>query len=153
MTDQSPPGKIDAPIEAEISGQVAVGNSIMQIEHLHGNVVNAATPQQQPQVRPRPTPISVRPRPFPGLLDREAEVDAASAALQSAVPVEFYGEAGLGNTAVPHDLEAALLSWVWHKEGGITYLGETMLRPAYQLKAGRLDRWFTSLELPSLLPS
>ncbi len=110
MTDQSPPGKIDAPIEAEISGQVAVGNSIMQIEHLHGNVVNVATPEQQPQVRPRPTPISLRPRPFPGLLDREAEVGAASAALQSALPVQFYAQAGFGKAVLPRDLEAALLS-------------------------------------------
>ncbi len=94
------PGNIEAQIRGEISGQVAIGNNIIQIGAIHGGVVNIALPEQQPRPRPRPTPVFLRPRPFPGLLDREAEVSAASVALQSATPVEFHGQAGLGKTTL-----------------------------------------------------
>ncbi|MDY7039533.1 MAG: NB-ARC domain-containing protein, partial [Chloroflexota bacterium] len=72
----------------------------IQIGAIHGGVVNVVPPEQQPRPQPHPSPIFLRPRPFPGLLDREAEVSAATAALQSATPVEFYGQAGLGKTTL-----------------------------------------------------
>jgi len=100
MVQPSLPGNIKAHIQGEISGQVAIGNNIIQIGAIHGGVVNVALPEQQPRPRPRPTPVFLRPRPFPGLLDREAEVGAATTALQSATPVEFYGQAGLGKTTL-----------------------------------------------------
>ncbi len=100
MAQPFPPGNIEAQIQGEISGQVAVGNHILQIGAIHGGIVNVAAPQQQPSPQPRPTPVFLRPRPFPGLLDREEEVNAASAALQSATPVEFHGQAGLGKTTL-----------------------------------------------------
>jgi hypothetical protein len=100
MAQPFPPRNVEAHIQGEISGQVAVGNYILQIGSVHGGVVNFAPPEQQPRPRPRPTPVFLRPRPFPGLLDREAEVGAASASLQSATPVEFHGEAGLGKTTL-----------------------------------------------------
>ncbi len=55
--------------------------------------------------------------------------------------------------ALPHDLEAALLTWVWHRKDGIRYLGETLYIPPRRLKPGPLDRWLTSLELLSSFPS
>jgi hypothetical protein len=100
MAQPVPPGNVEAQIQGEISGQVAVGNYILQIGAIHGGVVNVATPEQQPRPQPRPTPVFLRPRPFPGLLDREAEVGAANDALQSATPVEFHGQAGVGKTTL-----------------------------------------------------
>ncbi len=96
----TPPESIEVHIEGGVSGQVAIGNNILQIGNVYGGVVNVAMPEQKPRPQPRPTPVSLRPRPFPGLLDREAEVVAATTALQSATPVEFYGQAGLGKTAL-----------------------------------------------------
>jgi hypothetical protein len=100
MAQPFPPGNIEAQIQGEISGQVAVGNYNIQIGAIHGGVVNVAAPEQQPRPQPRPTPVFLRPRPFPGLLDREEEVNAASTALQSTTPVEFHGQAGLGKTTL-----------------------------------------------------
>jgi hypothetical protein len=100
MVQTLPPGNVEAQIQGEISGQVAVGNYNIQIGAIHGGVVNVAAPEQQPRPQPRPTPVFLRPRPFPGLLDREEEVNAASTALQSATPVEFHGQAGLGKTTL-----------------------------------------------------
>jgi len=97
---KSPTENIQAHIEGEISGQIAVGNHILQIGSVHGGVVNVALPEQQPRPRPCPSPVFLRPRPFPGLLDREADIGAATAALQSATPVEFHGQPGLGKTAL-----------------------------------------------------
>jgi len=93
-------GDIEAHIQGDVGGQVAVGNYILQIGSVHGGVVNVVAPGQQPRPRPRPTPVSLRPRPFPDLLDREAEVGTATTALRSASPVAFYGAAGLGKTAL-----------------------------------------------------
>jgi hypothetical protein len=96
----APTKMIEAQIQGDISGQVAIGNYNIQIGSIHGGVVNIVQPEQQPRPWPRPTPVFLRPRPFPGLLDREAEVGTASAALQSATPVEFHGQAGLGKTTL-----------------------------------------------------
>jgi hypothetical protein len=102
---------IGAQIQGDISGQVAIGNNIIQIGAIHGGVVNVALPEQQPRPQPRPTPISLRPRPFPGLLDRQAEVSAVTGAFRSALPVEFHGQAGVGKTTLlrhlAHHPEAA----------------------------------------------
>ena len=81
-------------------GQVAVGDYILQIGSEHGGVVHLATPAQQPLVRPRPVPVFLRPLHTPGLLDREAEVRVASDDLQPGAPVDFYGQAGVGKTAL-----------------------------------------------------
>jgi len=91
---------IEVHIEGKVSGQVAVGNNILQIGSIHGGVVNIAMPEQQPHPQPRPSPVFLRPRPFAGLLDRETEVGAVTAALQSATPVEFHGQPGVGKTAL-----------------------------------------------------
>jgi len=83
-----------------MSDKIAVGNYILRIGQVHGDVVNVSTSAQQPRLRPRPTPVSLRPPDLPGFLDREEEVRAATAALQSAPPVAFHGPAGVGKTAL-----------------------------------------------------
>lgn len=100
MGQAIPAGTVEAHVQGGVSGQVAVGNNICQIGSNYGVVVNVAQPGQQPHLRPHPTPVLLRPRPFADLLDRETEVTGASAALQSAQPVEFYGQEGLGKTAI-----------------------------------------------------
>jgi len=85
-------------IEGGISGQVAIGENVLQIGNVYGGVVNVAMPGEKP--RPRPTPVSVCPRPFPDLLDREADIKTATSALKSGAPVEFHGQAGLGKTSL-----------------------------------------------------
>jgi len=54
--------------------------------------------------------------------------------------------------ALPRDLERALLDWVWHKEGGIGYLGARLSSPDDYLDTWRLDHWFASLGLLSRFP-
>jgi LysM repeat protein len=100
MAQPLPPESVEAHVQGEISGQVAVGNYNVQIGSVHGGVVNVVAPGQQPCPRPRPTPVFLRPRPFLGLLDRDSEIDAAATALQSAQPVEFHGQGGIGKTAL-----------------------------------------------------
>ena len=55
--------------------------------------------------------------------------------------------------ALPRDLEQALLDWVWHKEGGIGYLGMRLSSPDDHLDTWNLDHWFASLGLLSRFPS
>jgi hypothetical protein len=55
--------------------------------------------------------------------------------------------------ALPHDLERALLDWVWHRESGIAYLGVRLSSPDDYLNTWNMDHWFASLELLSHFPS
>ncbi len=100
MAQPFPPADVEAHIEGEISGQVAVGIGNLQIGSMHGGVVYQVAPAQRVRPRPRPTPISLRPPPFPGLLDRTSEIDTAAAALGAGLPVEFHGPGGIGKTVL-----------------------------------------------------
>ena len=51
----TPPESIEVHIEGGVSGQVAIGNNILQIGNVYGGMVNVAMPEQKPQ--PRPCPI------------------------------------------------------------------------------------------------
>ncbi|MGI8588488.1 MAG: hypothetical protein ACR2M0_12510 [Chloroflexia bacterium] len=100
MTQQALPAGIQAQIQGEISGQIAVGNYNVQIGSVHGGVVNLMQPGQQPVPRPRPMPVYLRPRQGRELLGRATEIGAATAALATATPVEFWGAGGLGKSAL-----------------------------------------------------
>jgi len=84
----------------ENSGQIAVGNYVVQIGSVHGGVVNIAMPDQKPRLQPRPTPVLLRPRRFPGLLDRREESNSANLALSAYQPVEFFAGPGFGKTSL-----------------------------------------------------
>ena len=81
-------------------GQLIVGNYNIQIGSIHGGVVNFISPEQQPRLRPRATPVFFLPRPFPQLLGRKGEVNAAIASFQATQSVEFYSQPGLGKTVL-----------------------------------------------------
>jgi hypothetical protein len=103
MAQPYPTGNVQAHIEADvISGQVAIGNNILQVKmgDIHGGIVNIMLPEQQPGYLPRPTSALLLPSPFHDLLNRTSEIDAATSTLQSALPVQFHGPAGLGKTAL-----------------------------------------------------
>ncbi len=90
----------DGVLWQEEAGQIAVGSYVLQIGTAYGSVVNAAPPGHRAAPQPRSAPVLLRPRSFADLLDRETEIDTATAALQSAIPVEFHGQAGLGKTVL-----------------------------------------------------
>jgi hypothetical protein len=91
---------IEACVDGQISGQVAVGTHILQIGSIHGGVVHVAAPAETPHPRPRAVPVRLLPRPFPGLVGRAREAGDASAALARGESVEIHGEAGIGKTSL-----------------------------------------------------
>src|ERR1051326_22105 len=62
-----------------------------------GTIVMAAEPRP-PQ--PRSAPARGLPRPFPRLIDRRTETSEAIQALQDMLPVQVFGEPGLGKSAL-----------------------------------------------------
>jgi len=100
MTLRDPPDSVSAHIEGDVSGQVAVGNYILQVGSVHGGVVNIAAPGQQPKPRERPAPVLLRPRPLRGSLDRQVELQASLGAIRSGLTLEVSGEPGVGKTAL-----------------------------------------------------
>ena len=136
---------IEGHVQGEISGQVAIGSYILQIGSVHGGLVNVAAPNQGPQFRPRPTPVYLRPRPFPDILDRQAEVQAATAALASAMqapptqaspmPVAFHGQAGIGKTSLLRHL-------AYHAAAGALPGGVVYLAARYQFAEDLLQALF-----------
>lgn len=91
---------IQAQIQGEISGQVAIGSHILQIGSISGGLVTLLPPEQRLVPRARPLPLSLRPHRFPGLLNRASEIATATTAFDDAVSVEFHGEPGIGKTCL-----------------------------------------------------
>src|SRR6266480_4215495 len=110
---------IEARVQGEVSGQIAVGTHILQIGSVHGGIVNVAVPGEQPRPKARRVPIQLRPRPFRAILDRTEESAAAIRALESLQSVELFGEAGIGKTVVLRHLAHTIDSK--HFQDGIVY--------------------------------
>jgi hypothetical protein len=97
--------RIDADLAgAVISGQVAIGEHIVQIHAEHGAIVNYQPPDQRPVPRARSTPVRCLPRPFDQLLGRGELLDAAHRAVGGGGPAELVGEAGIGKTSLLRNL-------------------------------------------------
>jgi hypothetical protein len=111
--------RIEARVQGNVSGQIAVGTHILQIGSVHGGIVNVAVPGKQPQPKARPLPIQLRPRPFPAILDRTEESGAAIRALESGQSVELFGETGIGKTVLLRHLAHTIDSK--HFQDGIVY--------------------------------
>ena len=95
-----PNGNIQATIDGDIEGQVAVGNYILQIGDVNGGVVNVTTQSQGPKYTRRADPINLRPRPFRTLLDRDDQAATIKTAMQALLPVSVYGPTGIGKTSL-----------------------------------------------------
>jgi hypothetical protein len=85
---------------ATITGQVAVGEHIVQIHAEQGAVVNYAPPEERPVPRRASTPVRRLPRDFPDLIGRENEIRSLDAALGSEAAVEILGAEGMGKTTL-----------------------------------------------------
>src|SRR5918995_6440482 len=96
MTETAAGGSVRAAISGEVSGQIAVGNNIVQNNVAHGGLVYMAAPGERPLVRERRKPVYLRGRRPRELAGRKAEVDAALGAVRSGEPVQFYGPPGAG---------------------------------------------------------
>src|SRR5262249_49236553 len=94
------------------------------------------------QPRPRPTPVRPSVRPFRGLLDRAAESDAAVEALRGSLPGGFYGQAGIGKTALMRHL--AYHTANGHFPDGVVYLEQVGRRPAADLLQFLFDSFYES---------
>src|SRR5688572_2083937 len=91
---------IEANIDGNVSGQIAIGSYILQVGDVNGGVVNIAPPAAQAGFKPRTRPINLRPRAFPGLLDRFQEVETIQTAVAASRPITVFGENGIGKTAL-----------------------------------------------------
>ena len=149
MAQATPLTNIEAHIQGDIHGQVAIGTNILQIGSIHGGVVNIAMPGQIAPPRPRPTPIFLRPRPFPGLLDRHMEAAAALAALGSAEPAEFTAEAGMGKTSLLRHVAYAPVNGAF--PDGIIYLSARQ-QPVADLLQFLFDAFYESDKSVKLKP-
>ena len=104
MSQANRADQIYVQIGGDVSGQVAIGNNILQIGDVHGGVVNILQPDKKPIFSQRAGPVFVRPRPFPGFLNREQELGAAVDALRIGTSISIYGENGFGKTTLLRQL-------------------------------------------------
>ncbi len=73
---------------------------ILKHDSAAGNRVTLASPENQHFPQPRPLPVRLPPRRFPLLLGRREDVTVAVNTLPYNQPMEFYGSAGIGKTAL-----------------------------------------------------
>jgi hypothetical protein len=113
--------------------QVIAGDRRLQMTP-HGAVVTLLPQSSAPSLRARtlPSPTAACP-PMPYLVGREKELEGAIAALESALPVEFYGESGLGKSALARAL-AHQPSVLGLASEGLVYhiVGEQPVEDLYQ---------------------
>lgn len=66
-----------------------------------------------------------------------------------------YALALLGSRVVdlPPDVESALFKWVWSREAGIGYFGQSVRRPPLLGSPSTIELWLRSHELLSIFPS
>src|SRR6266550_5936027 len=111
--------RIEARVQREDSGQIAVGTHVLRIGSVHGGIVDAVATSELSRPKARPVPIQLRPRPFPAVLDRIEESAAAIRALESLQSIELFGEAGIGKTVVLRHLAHTVNSKLF--QDGIIY--------------------------------
>lgn len=92
------PQNVEVNVQGNFSGNLVVGNHNIVVNNPNGGVVNVTAPP--PPAEPRARPVNLRPRNFPGLLDRDPEMEALVNAVQSSMHVTLFGESGMGKTAL-----------------------------------------------------
>jgi hypothetical protein len=114
---------IEARIAGDVSGQVAVGSYIIQNNVDHGGVVYVAGPGETPTPRLRAMPVRLCGR-VPAIVGRRSELASITEVLGPSAPVELYGPAGIGKTALlkvvigSHSEQAPHASVVYHSAIG-----------------------------------
>ncbi len=111
----------------------------LELGAVYGSVVYDGHPVQP---RPRTTPLRPSVRPMRGLLDRTTETAAALQALQSLLPVELYGAAGSGKTALLRHL-AYHIPTAQLPDGAI-YVEQVGHQPATDLLQFLFDSFYES---------
>jgi len=106
---------IAAHITGDNSGQIAVGNHILQITN-YGGLVNVAPPSQAAQVTRCPQPARLLPRPFPHLVGRQQERQLAWQHLRAHQSVDVYGQPGIGKTVLVRHLLHSI-TWETYADG------------------------------------
>lgn len=91
--------RVNVHIEGSVSGQIAIGDNILQIGNVHGGIVNIIQPDKKPTFNPRKRPVVVRPRKFPGFLNHESDLRTAVSAMNNGESVSVYAQNGMGKTA------------------------------------------------------
>ncbi|GEM_PF-1291066 len=88
-----------------VSGQqLVIGSKILQMTG-QGGIVTLSPQHKPPLLRARQVPSPGEScRPMADLIDRQEEQEAALTALKQSIPIEFYGEAGVGKTALLRSL-------------------------------------------------
>jgi hypothetical protein len=104
MTQDNKAGHVNVQIEGDVSGQIAIGDNILQIGDVHGGVVNIIQPDKKPFFSPRPRPVMIRPRKFPGFLNYETEMGEVVAAFNDGESVSLYAQNGMGKTSLLRQL-------------------------------------------------
>jgi Domain of unknown function (DUF4062)/Abnormal spindle-like microcephaly-assoc'd, ASPM-SPD-2-Hydin/NB-ARC domain len=94
------------------------------------------------QPRPRPTPVRPSVRPFRGLLDRGSESEAALQTLPELAPMEFYGQSGIGKTALLRHL--AYNTPDGHFPDGVIYRDQVGRQPSADLLQFLFDSLYES---------
>ncbi|KAM3109158.1 hypothetical protein [Phormidesmis sp. 146-33] len=112
--------QIETTLQRETIGQIRVGHHLLSIGSEHGALLGTAE-EQSLIAAPQPTPLVQVPRAFVGLLGRQTEIESAIAALQAHQTVEFYGESGVGKTALLRHLSHHPQVTTSHADG-ILYL-------------------------------
>ncbi len=100
MNRSSSSRNVQVHVDGDVSGQIAIGDNILQIGEIHGGVVNIIAPPQKPKFSHRDRPVYLRPRAFSGLLDRAKEMGSVISALDVPEPVSIHGRSGFGKTAL-----------------------------------------------------
>lgn len=141
MSESDQSNKIRSYVEGDVAGRIAAGGYLLEVGSAHGAV---ARPHGAPRLRPRRVPVVLRPRPLPGLLDREAELNAVLSGLRAGVPVELHGPEGVGKTsllrALAHHPEAGAFG------DGVAYL-RVRRRHLDDVLQGLVDTFFET-DLP-----
>jgi hypothetical protein len=100
MSERSSSRQVELHIEGGVSGQIAIGDNILQIGDIHGGIVNILAPDKKPNFLRQPSPVYLRPHVFRGLLNRTVELGTVAGALEISDSVSIHGENGVGKTSL-----------------------------------------------------
>ena len=98
--DQTAVEGIEAYLQGEFSGQVAIGNNIVQIGSVHGGVVYVVPDAEQVRPQPRHRPVSALPAKRLAFFGRDEVLSEALATLRERQPIEYHGVEGIGKTTL-----------------------------------------------------